>query len=108
MEEFRFTPKNQPARHDQLRRSFVNFFYSLIVSLVVSTMQPFPVLAADDGASLLEERCSGCHPKSITTSKRKTPREWQATVSRMKHRGARLTEEEMKTLVDYLGEAFKP
>ena len=58
MEEFRFTPKNQPARHDQLRRSFVNFFYSLIVSLVVSTMQPFPVLAADDGASLLEERRS--------------------------------------------------
>ena len=83
-------------------------FYSLALSLVVSTTQPLPVLAGDDGAALLEERCSGCHPSSITTSKRKTPRQWQATVSRMEHRGARLTEEEMKTLVDYLSETFKP
>ena len=83
-------------------------FYTLALCLVVSSMHPAPVLAEDDGAALLEERCSGCHPSSITTSKRKSPKQWQATVSRMKHRGARLTEEEMQTLVDYLSETFKP
>lgn len=83
-------------------------FSTLALCLVVPNMHPAPVLAKDDGAALLEERCSGCHPKSITTSKRKSPKQWQATVSRMKHRGARLTEEEMQTLVDYLSETFKP
>jgi len=70
--------------------------------------QPPLVLAEDGGAILLEERCSCCHPKSITTAKRKTPGQWQSTVSRMKHKGARLTEEEMKSLVDHLSETFKP
>lgn len=78
------------------------------LGLVVSVMQPSLVLAERDGAALLEERCSGCHPVALTTSKHKTPKQWQATVSRMKHRGARLTEEELKTLVDYLSETFKP
>ena len=83
-------------------------FHSLALSLAVLTMQPPLVLAERDGAALLEERCSGCHPVSLTTSKHKTAKQWQATVSRMKHRGARLTEEELKTLVDYLSETFKP
>ena len=84
------------------------YFLSLLLGIAASTIQTPPVLAQDNGATLLEKRCSGCHPKSITTSKRKSPKQWQATVSRMKHRGARLTEEEMQTLVDYLSETFKP
>ena len=84
------------------------YFYSLTLCLVASTMQPPLILAQVDGAVLLEERCSGCHPSSLTKSKKKTAKQWQATVSRMKHRGARLMEAEMQTLVDYLSEMFKP
>ena len=83
-------------------------FYCLALTFAASTMYPALILAEETGAVLLEERCSGCHPASVTTAKRKTTGQWQATVSRMKHRGARLTEEEMKTLVDYLSETYKP
>ena len=84
------------------------FFCCLILVLFVPAIQPSMILAEVDGAALLEERCSGCHPASVTTSRKKTAKQWQATVSRMPHKGARLTEEEMKTLVGYLSETFKP
>ena len=83
-------------------------FYILTAIIVMSTLQTSRVLAQDKGAALLEERCSGCHPKSLAESKRKTPKQWQATVSRMIHRGARLNDEENKVLVDYLSEGYKP
>lgn len=84
------------------------YYFILALSFVMSTYQPLLALAQDNGAALLEERCSGCHPSSLSKAKKKTPRQWQATVSRMKHKGARLTEDEMKVLVDYLSETYKP
>lgn len=84
------------------------YCFILALCFAMSTLQPFLVLAQEDGAALLEERCSGCHPSSLSKSKQKTPKQWQATVSRMKHKGARLTEDEMKILVDYLSETYKP
>ena len=84
------------------------FFCCLVLVLPVPAIQPPEVLAEGHGAALLEERCSGCHPASVTTSRKKTPKQWQATVKRMKHKGARLTDAEMKTLVDYLSKTFKP
>ena len=84
------------------------YCFILAISFVMSTL-PHPLaLAQDNGAALLEERCSGCHPSSLAKSKQKTPKQWQATVSRMKHKGARLTDDEMKVLVDYLSETYKP
>ena len=82
--------------------------FILAVGFIMSTPQPLMALAHDNGAALLEERCSGCHPSSLSKAKQKTPKQWQATVARMKHRGARLTEDEMKVLVDYLSETYKP
>ena len=84
------------------------YFYGLLLCLAPPAIHPSLVSADEHGAALLEERCSGCHPTSTTTSRKKTPKQWQATVKRMKHRGARLTEAEMKTLVDYLSETYKP
>ena len=82
--------------------------FILALSFAVLALQTPPVQAQDKGAVLLEERCSGCHPTSLTGSKQKTPKQWQATVSRMINRGARLTDEEKKVLVDYLSERYKP
>lgn len=84
------------------------WFYALALALLTTAFHA-PLVSADEhGAALLEERCTGCHPASVTTSREKTPKQWQATVKRMKHKGARLTDAEMKTLVDYLSETFKP
>ena len=84
------------------------YFYGLILCLAAPAIAPSLVSAEEHGAALLEERCSGCHPTSITTSRKKTPKQWQATVKRMKHKGDRLTDAEMKALVDYLSETFMP
>ena len=82
--------------------------FILALSFFMLTLQTLPVQAKEKAAALLEERCSGCHPTSLTESKQKTPKQWQATVSRMINRGARLTDEEKKVLVDYLSETYKP
>jgi hypothetical protein len=63
---------------------------------------------AKDGASLLEERCSVCHPAARPKAAQKTPAEWESTVSRMIGKGAQLTAGEKKVLVDYLGKTYKP
>lgn len=82
--------------------------FILALSFSMLTLQTLPVQAQEKAAALLEERCSGCHPTSLTESKQKTPKQWQATVSRMINRGARLTDEEKKVLVGYLSETYKP
>ncbi|MBW2510523.1 MAG: hypothetical protein JRE01_00665 [Deltaproteobacteria bacterium] len=82
--------------------------FILALSFSMVTLQTPPVQAQDKRAALLEGRCSGCHPTSLTESKQKTPKQWQATVSRMINKGARLTDEEKKVLVDYLSETYKP
>jgi len=64
--------------------------------------------APNSGAELLEQRCSVCHPASRATDKKKTAEEWEATVQRMMGKGAKLSEEEKQTLVNYLAATYKP
>jgi hypothetical protein len=59
-------------------------------------------------AELLEQRCSACHPASRATDKKKTAEEWDVTVQRMMDKGAKLSEEEKQTLVNYLAATYKP
>lgn len=61
-----------------------------------------------DGATLLDTRCSACHSADRPKKARKTPEEWNKTVTRMVRKGARLTEPEKKVLLDYLAETYKP
>jgi len=60
------------------------------------------------GAELLEERCSVCHSSSRPKTAKKTGEEWDATVTRMMGKGAKLSEKEKKTLADYLSATYKP
>lgn len=81
---------------------------ALAFGLALPFVQPPAVSAAADGATLLEERCSVCHPSDRPKSMKKTLEQWDATVTRMMSKGARLTEEEKATLVDYLSKTYKP
>lgn len=80
----------------------------LIIGFALTTIATTEVFAVDDGASLLEARCSVCHPSERPKSKQKTPEQWEATVSRMMGKGAKLNEEEKQILVDYLSKTYKP
>lgn len=63
---------------------------------------------ADNGAELLEQRCSECHASTRAKKAEKTREQWEATVLRMMDKGAKLSEAEKKTLVDYLSATYKP
>jgi cytochrome c5 len=63
---------------------------------------------AQDGASLLEQRCSVCHPSARPKAAKKTPAEWESTVSRMIGKGAKINADEKKILVEHLGKTYKP
>jgi cytochrome c5 len=54
------------------------------------------------GRAIFERACARCHNISRPLAKTKTREGWQRTVKVMKKRGARLTDEEVKLVVDYL------
>ena len=84
------------------------FILMLSTAFIVSLIQLPTAFAGDEGASLLEERCSVCHPSARPKSKQKTPEQWEATVTRMMGKGAKLTEKEKQVLVEYLSKTYKP
>jgi len=61
-----------------------------------------------DGAELLEKRCSVCHQSSRPKAAKKTHEQWEATVTRMMGKGAKLDDAEKKALIDYLTMNYKP
>jgi mono/diheme cytochrome c family protein len=65
-------------------------------------------MPAQDGATLLEARCSICHSADRAKQVKKTRDEWDQTVTRMIDRGAQLTEAEKAALVDYLASTYGP
>lgn len=82
--------------------------FFVVMGFVLSTI-PTPIVYAEaDGANLLEERCSVCHPSSRPKSKQKTPEQWETTVNRMMGKGAKLSEEERVLLLDFLSKTYKP
>ncbi len=72
-----------------------------------SSSQP-TTAPSQDGAMLLEERCTTCHGLDRTTQAQKTRAEWEQTVGRMIDKGAELSTEEKVVLVDHLAETYGP
>lgn len=60
-----------------------------------------------DAAALLETRCGVCHKVDIPKSARKSKKEWHETVTRMIAKGAKLSPEEKKALIDHLAEVYR-
>ncbi len=59
-----------------------------------------------DGATLLQDRCTGCHGLSKIEGQQKTQAEWEQTVTRMVEKGATLNADEQAILVAYLAETY--
>jgi cytochrome c5 len=64
-----------------------------------------PVLG---GEELLQERCTRCHDLDRVHAAGKSESEWEATVERMRGKGAELTDDEAQILVEYLAETYGP
>jgi cytochrome c5 len=62
--------------------------------------------AAPEGKSLVESRCSTCHPVSLVETAKKTEAEWQATVERMVASGAQLNQTQQELVIKYLAETY--
>jgi len=79
----------------------------LIGSCTSSASSPTPASTTTlDGATLVQERCSRCHPLSRVESVRYSAADWQSIVSLMISRGAQLTPEEETVVVNYLATNF--
>lgn len=57
---------------------------------------------------LLQSRCAVCHSLDLVTQQRLNPSRWKATVAKMRHWGAQLSDEEEQVLTDYLAAQFSP
>jgi cytochrome c5 len=55
-----------------------------------------------DGATLVQQRCTRCHPSDRIDAARHDRAAWQATVDRMRGKGAVLDASEAATVVQYL------
>jgi len=78
----------------------------VVVSLVVAGTAVGGMFS--NGQSLLESRCAVCHPSSKVKVLKRSPGQWDAIVAGMVKKGAHLSGEEKKTLVDYLAKTYKP
>ena len=62
--------------------------------------------AAQDGATLLAERCSVCHPLTFVEKSHHTAADWKLIVGMMVSRGAQLSSTEETVVVSYLAANF--
>jgi Cytochrome c. len=60
-----------------------------------------------DGKTLMNERCASCHSLDRITNAQGTAAEWQQVVDQMVQRGAVLSADEEKVLVQYLADNYK-
>ena len=58
------------------------------------------------GKELVMNVCTQCHDLVRITSKRRTKEEWSDTVDKMAARGAKASDEEFETIVNYLAKYF--
>ncbi len=65
-----------------------------------------PASNTQDGAALVQERCTVCHTLSRAESQRLSSTEWKSVVDMMIARGAKLTAAEETLVVDYLATKY--
>ena len=58
------------------------------------------------GLELINQRCIFCHNTAQIFSQHKSPEAWSTTVEQMANRGAEVSPEEMKIIIDYLAKNY--
>jgi mono/diheme cytochrome c family protein len=73
-------------------------------------MAAAPAAATNDAATgaLIEQVCSACHDIAMVQNGNRSAADWADTVQTMRDRGAQLTDDQAKLVVDYLARNFPP
>ena len=81
---------------------------SIILFLVVSGMSVYSAGESRvDAKVLFEQLCSICHSIDRPKSEKKTAKEWESTVMRMKNvHGCPIRDDEAKIIIDYLSRNY--
>lgn len=66
------------------------------------------LLPAGDGQQETKELCGSCHNLQKVVLSRKTPQEWERSVTDMVARGAQIFPDEAEKIVKYLTTSFPP
>jgi len=77
---------------------------ALVVAVALAGCSTNALGAADppDGATLVQTRCTRCHAIDRIDAANHDKAGWEATVARMRGKGAQLTDAEAVRVVDYL------
>ena len=83
-------------------------YLSAIAFLAVSVITVYGAEKGKvDAKAFFEQKCSTCHSIDRPKSKKKTAKEWESTVMRMKNvNGCPITDEEAKIIIDYLAKNY--
>jgi cytochrome c5 len=63
-------------------------------------------LESGPGSDLVERACSNCHTLDNVLQVRKNRTDWDTTVHLMRNYGMDMSEEDMKTVIDYLSSYY--
>lgn len=101
-------------RRPQYRRSIRWLTLSvpmLLVGLISGQAQPVTAIDREvsaRGEGLVLARCGVCHSTDLITQQRLPQAKWEATVVKMRHWGAELSDQEAEVLVAYLSGRYNP
>lgn len=90
-----------------MKKGFVAFVAGIVVAAFSGAASFGDEGPAIDAKGLFEKKCGTCHTLKRSTAEKKTAREWQRTVLRMKNAmGAAVTEEEARAIIEYLSKNY--
>jgi hypothetical protein len=75
---------------------------------VADTVRTLDDLPAGGGRDTLVRSCLGCHDVGVVLARGRTRSEWAEVTGLMIDRGAVITEDDLKVLLDYLSEIAPP
>jgi len=78
---------------------------ALVFASTACTPSAGPGTAAGGGAELVKSKCTMCHTMDRIDQANKDRTGWEASVARMREKGAVLTDAEAAQVVDYLSQS---
>ena len=80
---------------------------ALFVAATVLPVMAAPDKAGGDAQAVFEKKCSACHGSDRAKGKKKTAKDWESTVARMKaKKNANISDDEAKAITDYLAKNY--
>jgi len=73
------------------------YFIAVILILAVST-----AFAAKSAEEIYYSKCSGCHSSGLALKKKKSAKDWESTIKRMKKHGLSISSSETASIVKFL------